>query len=352
MIARVFIQIPFDILIAVDEKFPIFSFEESGYKISWFPPGRDQRYVSHTEPLTIKLNGKDAIFCNIIRIDFQKEEFDRTVYTDPTKMNEYDPSFEVINKVLNYFLIRLRHLTNANQIHLIDILSCQWRIAYLKDDGTEFPEEKGKFRAKGSYKFELKYVSLNSEIWNDIFKLPSDFGSQYWVDLLLDGLDELPEIGPSIVLTFTALEVFIAKILNQLATKEKISPEFWEWINRRPDWTHEPSVEEQYDILLKILTGHTLKEDEKLWNAFQNLKTARNTFVHEGVARISRKSQKPLEDHEARKLIILANEIPLKIREWLPKDIQWELRKNYSTSCEAIWPLFKDQEKNEGKTDK
>ena len=63
-------------------------------------------------------------------------------------------------------------------------------------------------------------------------------------------------------------------------------PELWRWINQRGDWRREPTVEEQYDTLLKVLTGHTLKEDQDLWELFKHLKTARNSFVHEGMAKV------------------------------------------------------------------
>src|SRR5208337_836393 len=284
MIARVTIPIPFSILIAVDEKLQPFCIEDSGYKISFFPPKRDPDLVSQIEPSIIKLQEKDAYLCNFIMIDFQKEEFNRVISIDSDKMYNFEPSIDLINKVVNDFFIRLRYLNNITHIHIIDLNYSRWRITYLNDDKTELTEEKGKIRGRGTQKFKIKYAPLNSEIWNDIFKLPSDFYSQNWSDLLLDGLDELPEIGPSIILTFTALEVFIAKTLNQLATKDKISLELWTWINKRPDLTQNPSVEEQYDILLKVLTGYSLKDDEKLWSTFKNLKTARNAFVHEGVA--------------------------------------------------------------------
>lgn len=340
MIARILILTPFNILIAKDEQFPIFSYEKSGYKINFYPPVRDEKFVSPNEPSAIKMNGKDAFFCNVIRIEFQKDKFDRSVRTDPKNNNDIDPPLDTINEALNDFLIRLRHVTQAHQIHQLYLPKCQWRIEYYNDDGTELPIEKGMTRARGSLQFNLNYTALNAEIWNDVFTWSPDLTSLYWVDLLLDGRDELPEIGASIVLTFTALEIFIANILNQLATKEKISPEFWQWINNR-EWYQEPHIKEQYDVLLKNLTGHSLKEEENLWQAFINLKTARDTFVHEGMARISKKSQKPLEEKEAIELINLANKIPFKIREWLPKEIQWDLHKNYNFSLEAIWPLSK-----------
>jgi hypothetical protein len=347
MIARVSVHIPFDILLAIDEQFPIYTFQYPGFKVSIYPPGRDPTFSPQQEPSSITLNGKKAVLCNVFRMDFQKNEFNREINQDPTKIT-IDPPLVLINGVLNDFLMRIRHLTKANQIHLLNLSSCRWWIEYLNDDGSELISEKGKFKGRARFKFDFKYVALNQEIWEDIFTLPLDFRSEYWNDLLLDGTDELPEIGPSIVLTFTALEIFIAKILNQLATKEKISPEFWAWINQRPDWAQEPTVEEQYDDLLTILCGHSLKEDEKLWTAFKNLKSARNNFVHEGVAKISKKtSQKPLEENEARELIAHANKIPIRIREWLPKEIQWDLSKNYNIKFDATWPLIGPQEKNE-----
>jgi hypothetical protein len=343
MIARVFIHTPFKILITAGENYLPISIESEGYKIFYYPPFSDPDYFAACESTPIKLNGKDAVLCNVVWIDFQKGEFDRTI--DPQKNNRIDPPLITINKFLNDFLIRLRHLTNAHRIHPIDLSSCRWRIVYLKDDGTEFPKEDGKFRVTAQYKSDVNYAPLGLNIWNDLFATPLDFGSQYWSDLFLDGKDKFPEIGPSIVLTSTALEVFISQILDHLAKNGKISPDLWQWINNRPNWLQQPSVEEQYDILLKLFTNHTLKEDVTLWSAFKKLRTARNTFVHEGIARVNKKSSEELGINQARELILLANKIPLKIREWLPEDIQWKISTNDNTVSGTIWPPHKGPKK-------
>jgi hypothetical protein len=84
------------------------------------------------------------------------------------------------------------------------------------------------------------------------------------------------------VLGFTALEVRIEAALNELARLFGVRPDVWEWLNDRGDYRKEPSTVEQFDSLLKSVTGRTLKEDNRLWEAFQNLRKARNAFAHDG----------------------------------------------------------------------
>ncbi|MGD1070644.1 MAG: hypothetical protein ABSB15_10935 [Bryobacteraceae bacterium] len=78
-------------------------------------------------------------------------------------------------------------------------------------------------------------------------------------------------------------------------------------------------MSEQYDVLLKFLTGHSLKEESELWASFQNLKQARNRFVHEGLASIGKV---PVDAAKAEELVRSAPKIIARIREWLPEDIQ------------------------------
>jgi hypothetical protein len=79
-------------------------------------------------------------------------------------------------------------------------------------------------------------------------------------------------------------------------------------------------VEEQFDVLLKEFTGHSLKEDPLLWEAFKNLKTARNSFVHEGTARVGNTT---LTKDEALVLVGKVDGIIGRIREWIPEDMRW-----------------------------
>jgi hypothetical protein len=79
-------------------------------------------------------------------------------------------------------------------------------------------------------------------------------------------------------------------------------------------------VEDQFDVLLKEFSGHSLKEDAVLWEAFKNLKSARNTFVHEGTATVGNAA---ITKDDARVLVARVDEIIAKIREWIPADMRW-----------------------------
>jgi len=99
-----------------------------------------------------------------------------------------------------------------------------------------------------------------------------------------------------------------------------LSENLWSWINKREEHRQEPTVSEQYDVLLKFFTGHSLKDVSPLWEAFQNLKQARNRFVHEGVARIG---NDPVGADRAADLVKFARQIVAQTREWLPDAVQW-----------------------------
>jgi hypothetical protein len=111
--------------------------------------------------------------------------------------------------------------------------------------------------------------------------------------------------------------VFIARKLNELASLKALPQDLWTWINDR---RREPTVEEQYDELLQFFTGHSLKREAKLWESFMNLKTARNRFVHEGVASVS---GVPVSAEDAIKLVDAASDVISKVREWLPEQLHW-----------------------------
>src|SRR5262249_13656712 len=158
---------------------------------------------------------------------------------------------------------------------------------YTNDDGSELEAQEGYRRRRGSLQFHWSFIGISPEVWDNIFCLPPEFEVPVWDGLRLDALAALPSVGTAVVLAATSLEVFISTLLDQLASKRGLSENLWTWVRDRDGRTlQQPSVEEQFDVLLKELTGHSLKEDAVLWEAFKNLKSARNSFVHEGTARL------------------------------------------------------------------
>jgi len=102
-------------------------------------------------------------------------------------------------------------------------------------------------------------------------------------------------------------------------------------------------VAEQFDTLLMVMTGHSLKGEETLWQAFQKLKNARNKFVHEGTPKIGNTAA--LTEMEALMLVGQAEAIVAKIREWIPENLRWPVFVAQS-KLEFSLPIF-DQPKKE-----
>lgn len=113
-------------------------------------------------------------------------------------------------------------------------------------------------------KFQFSFVALTKEVWENIHSIPPNQQLPAWKTLLLDADAILPEVGPAIVLTFTALEVFISKILDNIATSSNLDSELWEWINNI-GYLKDPSIEERYDFLSRHLIGKSIKENNNLW---------------------------------------------------------------------------------------
>jgi hypothetical protein len=329
MLARLHVLLPFRLTIPDGEQYTIYEYIDDGYIVRVFPPGRsDQQYPPEGFG-DLKLNGSPAFQADALRIDFQKESFNRT------KGLVFDPPEEVVRRAVNSFLIRLRHVTRAAGIRLIDFPGATWRISYLNDDESELEKDETFVRGRGGLQRSLSFIALTKAVWTDMHGLPADHEPPPWEDLLLDAQGDLPRIGPAMVLAATALEVFISWALDQLAAKGSVSVDLWRWINERGNYLREPTVEEQFDALLMFLSGHSLKAENRLWVSFIQLKNARNSFVHEGRASIG---GVPVSIEAARKLVTTASEIVTKVREWLPVDLQWPVF-NHVVQIEAVMKL-------------
>jgi hypothetical protein len=330
MIARLSVLLPFHLTVPDGQQFPVYQAEDSGYGIHFYPPGRSENAPPLTEEEKITIDGVTAFQADALRIDFRKESFDRRAGT------HIDPPEDVIDRAINFFLTRLRHVARAGQVRPIRFPLVTWRMRYLNDDESEFKEEAGLVRGRGTKSFSFSFIALTNKIWTDVFSLPPDYEPPPWESLLLDATVEMPSIGPALVLAATALEVFISRVLDRLAPTKVVPPELWHWINERGNRLKEPALEEQYDVLMKFLTGHSLKDEPLLWEAFKNLKDARNAFVHEGIAKIG---QTPVSTETANKLIASASNIIAKIREWLPNELHWPEFK-YDLTVEIQKRLF------------
>jgi hypothetical protein len=237
-------------------------------------------------------------------------------------MSEIDPPVALVRMTLGSLIARLRLILKAGQLRVPDFPLCTWHLKYTQDDGSDLPVEEGLHRERATGTSPISWIALSPKHWNEVAALPPDFTPKPWDELLLDAGVLFPHIGPAVVLAATGLEVLISTVLDDLARSKALAPDLWKWINTRNDRSSNPGLEEQYDILLKVLSGHSLKEDNELWETFKNLKAARNSFVHEGVAMLNKK---PITWDEAIALVKKAGKISLQVREWLPEELRWPI---------------------------
>jgi len=313
MLSRLHVILPFSLTVPEGETYPIYSYVDEGYEIRIYPPAKSDQPTPGIDVDELFIDEKPGFQANALRIDFVKDSFDRQVGI------ECDPSYDLIQRTVNFFLRRLRFVVRGFQISLLNFPQLSWHIRYLDDDETELPTTEGLVRGRGARAFNLSWIALTRQVWDDIHALPVDYAPPEWDSLFLDALAALPNVGPSIVLAATSLDVFISYILDALAQKSVIPQHQRHWINNR-EWLREPALEEQFDDLLKILSGSSLKENQTLWEAFKNLKTARNSFVHEGLAQIGKK---PVTEAEARKLVHQTAEIVKFIKTKMPDEMRW-----------------------------
>ena len=314
MLAVLRFGVPFDLLVPTGAEYRLSAYIDDGYTVLADIPARSDIPLASAQPEEIALNDAPAHMANLLSIKFSKDTFNRAVGSS------IDPPEPVIGRAIRSLLGRLKYVAKAPQIRPIEFPHCAWRLQYLNDDGSELAETPGLIRGRGTLHFSFSYIACDPKLWDLVFSLPPDFEPPAWHTLLIDATGALPHVGTAVVLAATALEIFIAEVLNQLATLSPVPPPLWHWINDRGNWQKEPSVEEQYDVLLKVLCGHSLKEDNALWEALKNLRTARNSFVHAGASIVGRVE---CSSQEAAVLIGKASQVIATVRTWLPESLHW-----------------------------
>jgi len=341
MIARFRVLLPFTLYIRSADHLEPFEFSFRGYRTKAYPPMLAVLNQAETQSLAIATNklieqirraetqtstnwiimdGAPSIPGNLIQIDFLKDDFDRRRLESLTLAdwtNRGDPPIVVAFEASNRILSKIRAVARGGVIKYVDLERDWWRLDYLTDSEEEFPDDPALIRRKFGAPFNLAVTGVSSSVWAHIQELPPDYVPPGWDNLLLDAEALLPNVGASIVAVNAALEVFIKSCLDRLISGSSISPKLWEWINERNDWRKQPSVSEQFDVLLEVCAGRSLMEEPTLWEAFRNLREARNEFVHKGKPIIGGSE---VTVSVATRLINRANEIVNWVEALLPAD--------------------------------
>lgn len=310
MIARFRILLPYVLYLRSDAQLSPHRFIHDPYQITIHPPYQAVIDPSNVDPSSdvaareileqlgpasppkvsqsVYMDGIPTVHANTLQIDFHRDDFDRRVAAVRPDHSE-DPLIRLAFELVNGLLTSIRSVTKAGHIKPLGILGSNWRLDYLTDDCQELQHEADKIRRKFGSSFGWRICGINEEVWSKAHTLSSTYRPSNWESLILDAEALLPDVGPALVLAAAALETLISVTLNHLASLANLPSGLWEWINDRGDYRKEPSVEEQFDVLLRTLANKSLKDQNQLWEAFKNLKGARNAFVHDGVAAIGGK---------------------------------------------------------------
>jgi len=338
MIARLAVQLPFYFVVpAPPAQFSLYEMQRPGYRVRFLPPGRSE-LADVRAPESIELNNAPAWTADVLVIDFIKDDFDRTLEAN-------DPSSGAMEEAFDFWLSRARYVTKGAAIKA-ELSRCPWRLQYLDDAGNELAQETGKVRGRGALALHFSWICLDSAIWSAIHELDADFEIPVWSMLCLDAQAALPHVGSAVVLGAAALEVFIGQVLDQLA-RGVLSKSLWDWISDRGDHYKDPSVEEEFDVLLKEFVGHSLKEKTELWDSFLKLKSARNRFVHSGVPKAH---GTVIDSSEAIRLLRDVNAIVQTVRGWLPAKHRWP-EHTFDLELKMTKALSRKDEKSTASTD-
>jgi len=351
MIARFSIYLPHDLFVTEEAERPTIDLISGEYNVRVWgpmlyapPPDPHAALLDHWQALPMKptftgnrlVNDKKVAPVNVLVLDFRKPEFDRTrdlstPESQRAAMANTDPNPELAFSIANEYLNRLRVYSRAFQIKPVGLGQDPWRLRYLTDDGKELPEEPGKIRGRqisgmvavGSAAITPDVTRVTAARWSG----PEPYA---WDLLLLDARALLPDVGSSIVMAAAALETFIGWALNILKDTKPLPSGLWEWINNRDHWTKDPSVSDQLTVLLRIFTGHSLKDDHpSLWQLHKELRQARNALAHEGIAAVG---SKPVNSHQAAEMVRASEQIVAWIESLLPET-------NRRARTEAVGPF-------------
>jgi hypothetical protein len=321
MIARVSILLPFDLLLVEGDSRPTLEIGTSDYQIRFYFPLRFvdrpkmtdcalDAAISLSEPResafsdNLLVDGRRVAQVNVLILDFSKSEFDRSASGGQSQ--PIDPDIEFVFMIANAILPKLRVYSRAFQIKELVPGHDPCTIRYLTDEAQELDKEEGKMRGATHAHATVGYPVLTSDVVQMI--AGSDNREPYvWDQLLLDAYELLPDVGGAIAMAAAALETFIIWALDILHQERPLPPGLWDWMNtRNNDHTKEPSVAEKFDVLLRVFTGRSLKDAAELWKYQKELRNARNTLVHKGLAMVGTSR---VDARKARELVVGADKI-------------------------------------------
>ena len=369
MLARFRVLLPYYVSIPYQEYLQLKTFDTQyeEFEVKFYPPKManvDSSITDVTSPVplmdaiveldearivtpisAIKINGREVIRANLIQVDLRVS---REFLRPRNPKDQIDPPLELCFQLVNSLIGRLKSVGRMAHVKFIDQDSAAgWRLEYLSDTGEKLPKDENLARIYTGHKMVWKISGIGSELWDLALSLPVGFELPVWHKLILDATAQLPDINTSVILASAALECFIQPALDVLAERSSIPTESWKWLkSREAAWMRQPTAKEMFDQILYLLTGKSLRKDHpELWNAFDELRTVRNSIAHEGRAVLKKKKGKKdkieVTSEMAKLMVDNASKIIAWVESLLPaeyKRVMFKGETNWSLSRPATGP--------------
>lgn len=261
------------------------------------------------EPITLSNRfGKATININIPeqRHTQSKRKFDTLIFrqevassnplSEEAKMSVLNDMEPYIEEIIPWFLrLMRRRLQVPIFIDFYCDTASQW---------TEYPPSGPPQTYTGlAYSSSSLYLtptiapSILQDGWAKLqSEIDSGIDTELWEEFIGDSKAALIILDLSRATIYAAIgcEIFIKEYTEKAANRIKLSKNFWEFLTN-------PRLEtraiDYYDAILHLVTGHSLKnENKELFNLIERIFRARNKVMHEGKLILSKTDTKCLKD--------------------------------------------------------
>ena len=242
----------------------------------WQAEGRREQFglaqllpTSKPRPSRVTFNGSNTTACDLLSLEVME-----------ASEEDIDDAVDAAIRTANRWLRTYRVSLGEHSVRYVSRDRNNWRadLMYLRP-GMEAT------KAYGAITIKMPPIPIiTDEAWQGLASLGPDYEPQRWEELLTDAAGLLPDIGPAVVLAYTALEVRIGALADTLASTSGMDEEFWKWLKSR-DYMAQFTTDEIVKKILLLWTGKSLSQEKGLWATFTELRKARNSFAHEGAAR-------------------------------------------------------------------
>lgn len=308
MIARLFLWLPYKVLVPIAEPMPLLNFKSEEIEgtlhplqqFSHFDGPIPQFRLPPAPSSRFTLDSQPAAEMDVLVVDVRNPDFDRAI----KKSARDEPAVRLAFDAANTFLESLREISKSPYIRPVEN---DFVLVFLSDSGDALPEEKDKCRIISQISLRAEIPVVTPDIWKSLLSYTPNI--RLHRTLMLDAHALFPEPA-SLVLAFSAVEA-ATRLIIETRARAAHPATVGQWLGS-PKRFREARVESLLRGPVFGLTGIELEKESDFWTGFQDLLDARNSVVHEGRPVIR---NRPLDKLSMRPLLTSAEALIARLEE-------------------------------------